>query len=84
MYIYLSYIYIYIYIYIIYNLTVNARVRLPHPWSGDSQNQETFLAPSADDKQTRNYMVFTTEGFLEVAIESSYRTHDLMFTVHML
>ena len=29
-------------------------VRLPHPWSGDSQGQETFLAPSAD-KQTRNY-----------------------------
>ena len=29
-------------------------VRLPHPRSGDSQGQETFLAPSAD-KQTRNY-----------------------------
>ena len=29
-------------------------VRLPHPWSGDSQGQETFLAPSAD-KQTGNY-----------------------------
>ena len=29
-------------------------VRLPHPWSGDSQSQETFLAPSSD-KQTRNY-----------------------------
>ena len=29
-------------------------VRLPHPWSGDSQGLETFLAPSAD-KQTRNY-----------------------------
>ena len=28
--------------------------RLPHPRSGDSQGQETFLAPSAD-KQTRNY-----------------------------
>ena len=29
-------------------------VRLPHPPSGDSQGQETFLAPSAD-KKTRNY-----------------------------
>ena len=29
-------------------------VRLAHPRSGASQNQETFLAPSAD-KQTRNY-----------------------------
>ena len=36
------------------NLQVNATVRLPHPRSGDSQGQETFLAPSAD-KQTRNY-----------------------------
>ena len=33
---------------------MNAIVRLPHPQSGDSQGQETFLAPSAD-KQTRNY-----------------------------
>ena len=44
------YIYIYIYIY----LPVNAIFRLPHPWSRDSQGQETFLAPSAD-KQTGNY-----------------------------
>ena len=44
----------YIYIYIYTNLPVNAIVRLPHPQSGDSQGQETFLAPSAD-KQTRNY-----------------------------
>ena len=28
-------------------------VRLPHPGSGDTQGQETFLAPSAD-KPTRN------------------------------
>ena len=33
---------------------MNAIVRLPHPESRDSQDQETFLAPSAD-KQTRNY-----------------------------
>ena len=46
--------YIYIYIYIYTNLPVNAIVRLPHPRSGDSQGQETLLAPSAD-KQTRNY-----------------------------
>ena len=42
------------YIYIYTNLPVNVIVRLPHPRSGDSQGQETFLAPSAD-KQTRNY-----------------------------
>ena len=33
-----------IYIYIYTNLPVNAIVRLPHPQSGDSQGQETFLA----------------------------------------
>ena len=60
MYIYVyMYIYIYIYIYTHTYTPVNANaivsiVRLPHPWSGDSQGQETFLAPSAD-KQTRNY-----------------------------
>ena len=55
MYIYIYvYIYIYIYIYIYTNLPVNAIVRLPHPRIGDSQGQETFLAPSLD-KQTRNY-----------------------------
>ena len=35
-------------------LPVNAKVRLPHPWRGDSQDQEMFLATSVD-KQTRNY-----------------------------
>ena len=49
-----NYIYIYIYIYIHTNLPVSDIVRLPHPKSGDSQGQETFLAPSAD-KPTRNY-----------------------------
>ena len=48
------YIYIYIYIYIYTNLLVNVIVRVPHPRSRDSQGQETFLAPSADN-QTRNY-----------------------------
>ena len=36
------------------NLPVSDIVGLPHPRSGDSQGQETFLAPSSD-KQTRNY-----------------------------
>ena len=45
---------LYIYIYTHTNLPVDVIVRLPHPWSGDRQGQETFLAPSAD-KQTRNY-----------------------------
>ena len=35
-------------------MLVNAIVRLPHPRSGDSQGQETFLAPSTD-KQTCDY-----------------------------
>ena len=42
------YIYIYLYIHIYTNLPVNVIVRLPHLRSGDSQGQETFLAPSAD------------------------------------
>ena len=51
----------YIYVYIIqfdfqfiFNLLVSDIVKLPHPRSGDSQGQETILAPSAD-KQTRNH-----------------------------
>ena len=36
------------------NLPGNAIVRPTHPWSRDSQGQETFLAASAD-KQTHNY-----------------------------
>ena len=42
------------YMYIYTNLSVNVIVRLPHPWSGDSQGQETFLEPSAN-KQNCNY-----------------------------
>ena len=51
------YIYVYVFVYIIYiytNLPVDVIVRLLHLRSGDSQGQETFLAPSTD-KQTRNY-----------------------------
>ena len=29
---------------------MNAIVRLPHPWSGDSKGQETFLVPSANNE----------------------------------
>ena len=36
------------------NLPVDVIVRLPHLRTGESQGQETFLAPSAD-KKTRNY-----------------------------
>ena len=36
------------------NIPADVIVRLPHPGSSDSQNQETFLAPSGD-KLTRNY-----------------------------
>ena len=35
---------------------MDAILRPPHPRSGDSQNQGTFLEPSAD-KQTRNYHI---------------------------
>ena len=31
------------------NLTTNVIVRLPHPWSGESQVQEMLLAPSTDN-----------------------------------
>ena len=37
-----------------YKFTKNAVVRLPHPWRGDSQGQETFLVPPTD-KQTRSH-----------------------------
>ena len=54
------YIYIYIYVYNTYilykyidniniNLPVNAMVRLPRPWSRDSQGQEMLLALYADN-----------------------------------
>ena len=36
------------------NLPMDVIVRLPDPWSEDSHDKETFLAPSAD-KPTRNY-----------------------------
>ena len=38
------------------NLPMDVIDKLPHHESGYSQNQETFLAPSAD-KQTRNYHI---------------------------
>ena len=36
--------------YIHTNLPVDAIIRIPHHRSGDSQGQETFLAPSANDQ----------------------------------
>ena len=54
LYVFIYILYIYIYIYIYTNLPVNVIVRLSHPRSGYSQDQETFLASSADE-QTRNY-----------------------------
>ena len=48
------YIYIHTHTHTHTNLPVSDIVGLPHSWSGDSQGQETFLAPSAD-KQTCNY-----------------------------
>ena len=56
---YICYIcHIYIYIYMCVCIHINKSTsqchRLPHPWSRDNEDHETFLAPSAD-KQTRNY-----------------------------
>ena len=36
------------------NLPLDVIVRLPHPRSGESKDQETFLAPSGE-KENRNY-----------------------------
>ena len=55
------------YIHIYANLPVNVIVRLPHPRSGDSQGQETFLAPSPD-KQTRNYDTECSNHHLPLSI----------------
>ena len=44
---------------------------LPHPWSRDSQGQETFLAPSAG-KQTRNYYRMLKQLSLSIAIMHWY------------
>ena len=63
------------YIYIRYtNLPVNAIVRLPHPRSGDSQGQETFLAPSAD-KQTRNYDTELSNHHVTIPLYTHTYTH---------
>ena len=48
------------------NLPVNAIVRIPHPWSGHSQGQETFSAPSTD-KQTRNYDTACSNHHLSIS-----------------
>ena len=67
------YIYVYIYIYKTYKyiyiyttLPVKTIVRLPHPQSGDSQGQETLLAPSAD-KQTCNYDIECSNHHLSLS-----------------
>ena len=52
---------------------MNAIVRLPHPRSGDSQGQETFLAPSADNVLHRDVLhtllVFLYNIYIYVYIE---------------
>ena len=60
------------YIHIYANLPVNVIVRLLHPGSGDSQGQETFLAPSAN-KQTRNYDTECSNHHLPLSILRSKR-----------
>ena len=60
-------IYMYMYLHIYANVPVNVIVKLPHPRSGDTQGQETFLAPSAD-KQTRNYDTECSNHYLHLSI----------------
>ena len=47
------------YIYIYTNSPVSDIVRLPHPWSGDSQGQKTFLVTSAHPLLTRKPATMT-------------------------
>ena len=64
---------------------MNAIVRLPHPWRGDSQDQETFLAPSADnqalnyDKECSNHQnnLFTSECYVQTIPSSKWRQPGL-------
>ena len=63
-------IYMYMYLHIYANVPVNVIVKLPHPRSGDTQGQETFLAPSAD-KQTRNYDTECSNHYLHLSIQRS-------------
>ena len=60
-------IYMYMYLHTYANVPVNVIVKLPHPRSGDTQGQETFLAPSAD-KQTRNYDTECSNHYLHPSI----------------
>ena len=63
-------IYMYMHLHIYANVPVNVIVKLPHPRSGDTQGQETFLAPSAD-KQTRNYDTECSNHYLHLSILKS-------------
>ena len=60
-------IYMYMHLHIYANVPVNVIVKLPHPRSGDTQGQETFLAPSAD-KQTRSYDTECSNHYLHLSI----------------
>ena len=51
-------------IYIYTNLPVDVIVRLPHPRCGDSQGQETFLAPSA-----KNVFFFFGHSFFSIKMK---------------
>ena len=66
--------YIYIYLYVYTNLPVSDIVGLPHPRSGDSHGQETFLAPSAD-KQTCNYDTECSNHYMYTYIHMHLYTH---------
>ena len=48
--------------YIYTNLPRNVIVRLLHPRSGGSQNQETFLAPSSDNQTFRPATLFKRQS----------------------
>ena len=62
------------------NLQLNAIVRLPHPRGGDSQDEETFLSPSAD-KQTHNYDTHTYQ--FNVSVINPQSLIDFLFVLHV-
>ena len=60
-------IYMYMYLHIYAHVPVNVIVKLPHPRSGDTQDQETFLAASAN-KQTRNFDTECSNHYLHLSV----------------
>ena len=78
----------YVYIYIHTNLPVNAIVRPPHPWSGDSQGQETFCyiyicvcvcVCVFNRSYVKMALSFTIESNIAVTIQKIYVLFETVF-----